>query len=199
VGDSYAFLLGQTLRLSDEEQGVTPAFSAPEQHHSPFEIPTGRIPRYQDAPLQPPAADELQLTLKEKEQTISRLREETNRLITDLDKAIARQRELETAMEAKESELREQIAYYKNRYVSDGSENKALKEENARLKAEIEMLKAQRMLLPQPEEPLNWRRQKPIIDPHTKYPIDGENNAAALSSYRHEFSGARRQEEDRPL
>jgi hypothetical protein len=34
---------------------------------------------------------ELQLTIKEKEQTIFRLRDETNRLVTDLDKAIARQ------------------------------------------------------------------------------------------------------------
>lgn len=51
-------------------------------------------------------------------------------------------------MDAKEAELREQIAYYKNKFVTDGSENKALKEENARLKAEVEMLKAQQMLLP---------------------------------------------------
>jgi chromosome segregation ATPase len=65
--------------------------------------------------------DELQLTLKEKEQTISRLREESNRLITDLDKAIARQRELETAMEAKEAELREQIRILE-------IDNKALRE-----------------------------------------------------------------------
>ena len=91
---------------------------------------------------------ELQLTIKEKEQTIFRLRDETNRLVTDLDKAIARQQEIETAMDAKETELREQIAYYKNKFVTDGNENKALREENARLKAELEMLKAQQMLLP---------------------------------------------------
>jgi hypothetical protein len=51
-------------------------------------------------------------------------------------------------METKEAELREQISYYKNKFVTDGNENKALKEENARLKAEVEMLKAQQMLLP---------------------------------------------------
>lgn len=90
----------------------------------------------------------MQLTIKEKEQTIYRLRDETNRLVTDLDKSIARQQELETAMDAKEAELREQIAYYKNKFVTDGNENKVLKEENARLKAEVEMLKAQQMLLP---------------------------------------------------
>jgi predicted nuclease with TOPRIM domain len=51
-------------------------------------------------------------------------------------------------MDTKETELREQIAYYKNKFVTDGNENKALREENARLKAELEMLKAQQMLLP---------------------------------------------------
>jgi hypothetical protein len=46
------------------------------------------------------------LTIKEKEQTIFRLRDETNRLVTDLDKAIARHQEIEATMDTKETELR---------------------------------------------------------------------------------------------
>jgi hypothetical protein len=50
-------------------------------------------------------------------------------------------------MNRKEEELRQQIQYYKSKYVTDGNENKQLREENARLKAEVEMLKAQQMLI----------------------------------------------------
>ena len=33
--------------------------------------------------------------------------------------------------------------------MSDGTENKALREENAKLRAEVDMLKAEKMLIPQ--------------------------------------------------
>jgi len=54
---------------------------------------------------------------------------------------------LEEEMRQKEIELRDQIQYYKNKYVTDDNENKMLSEENAKLKAEIEMLKAEKMLI----------------------------------------------------
>jgi cell division protein FtsB len=50
-------------------------------------------------------------------------------------------------MRQKEIELRDQIQYYKNKFVTDDNENKMLREENAKLKAEIEMLKAEKMLI----------------------------------------------------
>ena len=36
VGDSYAFLLGLNMRMTDDDQGVTPAFQDPMPKHSPF-------------------------------------------------------------------------------------------------------------------------------------------------------------------
>ena len=36
VGDSFAFLLGLNMRMNDDDQGVTPAFSDPNPKHSPF-------------------------------------------------------------------------------------------------------------------------------------------------------------------
>ncbi len=99
MGDNFAFLLGQNMKMLDDEEEEV--------------ISSGRNDKV--------GSHDLQQALREKDQTIARLREQNAKLLTDLDRAIGQVREKEEEAQRREHDLRGQIEYYKGKCIQDGN------------------------------------------------------------------------------